>query len=285
VVLGALVLTRVDLLPVPAIVAVAAAVLAWRRSGRRSAGTSAAAVVAGTLVLVAPWTAVASAGAKHFVPISSGGASNLFIGTYLPGGGTLFGFKRAIAPVVRRLHPSTRGLSGDRLSAATALAVVARRHRGQSRDAALQAEALHNLRVYGLGHPFAFSKMLLEKAGRMWFGVFSNRRLPRASARYVVVLVLHLLLLAASVAGIALGIRRRRDALLIVVAAIVLYSTLANMLLVAESRHNLPLLPILFAAGAAGLAMRAGRSDPLEDQGADRREDPVASGGHTVGQA
>jgi hypothetical protein len=51
---------------------------------------------------------------------------------------------------------------------------------------------------------------------------------------------------------------RRRDPVLMLVTAIVVYSTLLNALLIAEARHNLPLLPALYAAGAAGWAIALG---------------------------
>jgi hypothetical protein len=96
--------------------------------------------------------------------------------------------------------------------------------------------------------------MMGRKAGRMWLapsrstlhdGVWS-----RTPGR-----VVHLVLLAAAVLGLAAGLWRRRDPVLLLVAAIVLYSTLLNTLLIAEARHNLPLLPVLYAAGAAGWAI------------------------------
>ena len=63
-----------------------------------------------------------------------------------------------------------------------------------------------------------------------------------------------------ALAGLALGIRRRRDAALVLVAALLGLVTVVNALLVSEARHLLPLLPLLFAAGAAGAVLhRAGR--------------------------
>ena len=59
------------------------------------------------LVLLTPWTIFASGEAGHLVPLSSGGASNLWVGTYLPGDGSIFGAKRALADEVAPATPTS----------------------------------------------------------------------------------------------------------------------------------------------------------------------------------
>jgi len=54
--------------------------------------------------------------------------------------------------------------------------------------------------------------------------------------------------------GIALGLTRRRDRLLAVLAGVVVAGTLVNAFFVSAARHSARLLPVLVAAGAAGLA-------------------------------
>jgi CHASE2 domain-containing sensor protein len=75
----------------------------------------------------------------------------------------------------------------------------------------------------------------------------------------------HLVLLAAALLGLAAGLWRRRHPALLLVAAVLVYSTLLNTILIAEARHNLPLLPALYAAGAAGWAIALARRAPALD--------------------
>jgi CHASE2 domain-containing sensor protein len=75
----------------------------------------------------------------------------------------------------------------------------------------------------------------------------------------------HLALLAAALLGLAAGLWRWRHPALLLVAAVLVYSTLLNTILVAEARHNLPLLPALYAAGAAGWAIAFARRRPALD--------------------
>jgi CHASE2 domain-containing sensor protein len=100
--------------------------------------------------------------------------------------------------------------------------------------------------------------MMAAKTGRMWLmPTRSTLRVHgrnRARGR-----IIHLVLLGASVLGLVAGLWRRRHPALLLVAVIVVYSTLLNAVLVAEARHNLPLLPALYAAGAAGWAIALSR--------------------------
>jgi hypothetical protein len=70
------------------------------------------------------------------------------------------------------------------------------------------------------------------------------------------------LVLVASV-GLIVGLiaRRGRDLALWAPALVLAYVTATNALLVAEARHNLPVMPLLIVAGAAGfvLSFRAWR--------------------------
>jgi hypothetical protein len=64
---------------------------------------------------------------------------------------------------------------------------------------------------------------------------------------------LHLALLAVGLVGVGLGLLRR-EPVAVVLAVIVAASTLDNMVLVPEPRHNMPLFGALVAVGVAGLA-------------------------------
>jgi hypothetical protein len=259
--LGAAVLTRADLLLAPLL---AAAIAAWRVPlGAHARGrlTSAVAVLAASVAVIGPWILAASATENRFVPVSDGGASVLFVGTFLPGGGTLAGLKRELAGETRRRHPFLRNEPAFRIPAVIVLRTVAERHPGVSQRAALRREARRNLRDYALGRPGAFLTMMADKAGRMWLQPTRStlRTHGRSRARGRIV---HLVLLGAAVLGLLAGLWRRRHPVLLLAAAIVAYSTLLNALLVAEARHNLPLLPALYAAGAAGWAIALSRRTP-----------------------
>jgi 4-amino-4-deoxy-L-arabinose transferase-like glycosyltransferase len=240
VLLGLAILTRADLLLAPI---AAAAAIWWAQRDRRRAGALAAAA----LVTMLPWTLFVSVHHGQFIPVSEGGPSNLLIGTYLPGNGTIIGFKRAYAAETRRRIPKLRGVPALKLPAGAVLRAIQARHPRQSPDGALMSEALQNLRRYALGHPLAFAGMLVGKVARMWWRGFHS---PQAA-----VIAAHLLLLATALAGLVLSLRARVPAAA-AIAAIATWSTLDNAILVAEPRHNMPLLPALVSVGIAGLAAR-----------------------------
>jgi hypothetical protein len=252
--LGVTVLARADLLLAPVL---AAAIAAWRvplGRGARGRLASGLAVLAAGVAVVGPWILVASQAEGRFVPVSDGGASALYVGTFLPGGGTLTGLKRELAPETRRTHPGVRGEPDFRIPAALVLATVAARHPDVPKRVALRRETSRNFSDYALGRPAAFLGMMASKAARMWLAP-SRSTLHTGTWSQTPGRVAHLALLAAALLGLGAGLWRRRDPVLLLVAAVVLYSTLLNTLLIAEARHNLPLLPVLYAAGAAGWAI------------------------------
>lgn len=120
---------------------------------------------------------------------------------------------------------------------------------------ALRAAGVRNLVRYGVGDPFDFAAMMARKVARMWLGYFRGSDRPA----YPPDLILHLTLLGAAVIGLGAGIARRRHPVLLAVLAIAVSSTALHALLVSQSRYNLPLVPVLVAAGSAGgaLARRA----------------------------
>jgi 4-amino-4-deoxy-L-arabinose transferase-like glycosyltransferase len=246
--LGLAILTRADLLMTPLVVAAVFGWFAWRRAGRREAATLALWLLAGAAVVTLPWIAWASVHQHRPVPVSDGGSNNVFVGTYLPGDGTLFGLKRELGPETRRLHPDLRRRSDYQLTQYEVLRTVAHRRPDEPFNRALRDEALANLSRYGLRHPADFAAMLAGKAKRMWLMYFvgggRERQLP--------VSIAHLVLVLLALAGLVAGIAVARDPMLVAIAALVAYSTAVNVVLVAEPRHNLPLLPVLVAGGVAG---------------------------------
>jgi 4-amino-4-deoxy-L-arabinose transferase-like glycosyltransferase len=236
--LGLAVLTRADLLLAP--VAAAAALWWAERSPRRAASLLGAAVA-----VVLPWTVFVSVTHGQVIPVSEGGPSNLFIGTYLPGHGTIVGFKRSLAPETRRRFPRYLTVPAFQIPAGAVLRTVAARRPRQPPDAALMSAAADNLRRYALGDPLAFAKMTAGKVVRMWRRAFHS---PQPA-----VIAAHLALLAVAFAGVGLGLRARVPAAAVILA-IAAWSTLDNAILVAEPRHNMPLMPALAAVGIAAVA-------------------------------
>ena len=86
------------------------------------------ATLVGLLAVVGPWSAWASRRERTFVPITDGGPTTLFVGTYLPGHGTIFGLKHALAREAMRVHPSIRHKSVFRVPEKVFLDAVAARH-------------------------------------------------------------------------------------------------------------------------------------------------------------
>jgi 4-amino-4-deoxy-L-arabinose transferase-like glycosyltransferase len=251
-------LVRADVLLSALLLGPVVGVLQAHRAGWRAGAVTGALVLAGVLAIVGPWSAWASRRERAFVPVTDGAASTLFVGTYLPGHGTIFGLKHALAKEAARVHPSIRHEPLFRVRESVFLDAVAARHPHMSRDAAIAAEARRNLRVYLLGHPIGFARMVARKGWRMWGfplrGSFGRR--DRAT------LWLHRLLVALAIAGLLAGLVLRRSATLALVLAIVGVTAVVDIAFVAEARHAFRLMPALLAAGAAGWAMFAPGPSP-----------------------
>ena len=267
--LGAALLTRADLLLLPPLLGGAWLLLAHRRAGTSAALRQGAAIAIVPLLVAAPWIAYASSEAGRMIPVASSGPSTLFVGTYLPGQGGMSGVRRELEPYVRR-HMSN--LSDVRIANVRGefvlRAYVRERHPElipgpyraiPDRDVrwALGYEARRNLKTFVRHEPVAFAGMEARKVTRMWGGYYrGGTRNPRGwiSAWH---LLLVGLALSGAVAGLALARRSRPELTLLLLP--VLMSTAVNAAFVAQARHNLRVLPLLVAAGAAGcvLAWRA----------------------------
>jgi len=245
------VLTRADLILVPAILVV---LTAWflRSRGRRLALGSAALAAGVCLLVMLPWLVVAATQVGHFVPVTEGDGSALFVGTYLPGKGTTLGFKRAVVNETRRRHPRFNNVAPYYIPAAIVLADQAKHRPGLSQDASLRAQAWDNLDKYALGQPLQFARMMWNKAARMWLvssraGRAQNIGTLTRPLHHVLVIVFIVLLLAAWL--------WRRPPPLTAFLAIMGYATLMHAVFVSKPRYALPLLPLLVAGGLAGLAL------------------------------
>jgi Dolichyl-phosphate-mannose-protein mannosyltransferase len=244
-------LVRADVLLAALALGPAVGALHARRAGWREGILAGALTLAGVLVIVGPWSAWASRREHVFVPITDGAATTLFVGTYLPGHGTIFGLKHSLAQEVARVHPSIQHEPLFRVSEKVFLDAVAARHPHMSRNAAIAAEARHNLRVYLLGHPIAFGRMVAGKVWRMWGFPFRGSFGRKDAAT----LWLHRALLVLALIGVLAGLALRRSAPIGLVLVVLGITAVVDVAFVAEARHAFRLLPALVGAGAAGWAL------------------------------
>jgi 4-amino-4-deoxy-L-arabinose transferase-like glycosyltransferase len=258
-------LVRADVALVALLLPLVVGALCWRRTRRWRPGVArACAMLAGVALAVAPWTVYASKTADHFVPITDGGASTLFVATYLPGHGTIYGLKRALEPEAARRYPTIAAKArAGRLFGVPEryfLNVVAARHPHRGYEAAMRAEVRHNLRVYALGRPAAFAGMLVSKLWRMWGSYYHGSH----HIRRVSVLWVHRGIALLAALGLIGGLARVRRTTLGLVLLTVLLTTCLDVFFVAEPRHAFRLMPALIAGGAAGwaLLLSAGRAPP-----------------------
>ena len=156
----------------------------------------------------------------------------------------------------RARNPDLAGKKWFQLRQADVIATVAARHPDLTTDAALQKEGMQNLRDYALGDPVSFAAMGARKVWRLWggytLGTYRNPRTP--------VTVFHLLLVAFGLVGLVAGfVATRGAAAMWLLGGVLLYVSAINALLVSEARHNLTVMPIVVATGAAGVFLAATR--------------------------
>jgi hypothetical protein len=257
---GVAILVRADLLVLPFVLALVVA-LGLRHAGARAALLGAGAYLACAALALAPWSVYASGRRHEFTPITSSSWSALFVGTYLPGGGQIFGLRRALGDEARAHNPRIRRIENSNLRTEWIIDAVAARHPGLGRSDALKAETMRNLRRYALGRPLAFAEMQTDKLERMWIGYDRGSHHNRRAW----ILALHLLISGAGLAGLLYGVWRTRHPALWAILATVLTVTAVNSFFVSEARHNVRLVPLLVAGGAAGVALgRLSRRGPGE---------------------
>jgi 4-amino-4-deoxy-L-arabinose transferase-like glycosyltransferase len=243
--IGLTAMFRPEYLAIGIVLAVLAGILVWRGT-RRAPGLLAAGCFAAALVLViAPWTIRNFIVLDRFEPLATGGGKALYIGTNLPADGDHFATKRIL---YREFHPHTR-LSDDAINVKPMeplLNRVAGRYPNLPRDTALGKIGKQNLRRYLSNRPVDFVEMLGRKVWRMWVN---------GSGPTMVGVAAHILHDSLLVLGLlALGVlawRRQVEALVIglVLAAI----TAIGALLLASTRRNLILMPVVISLAAAAI--------------------------------
>jgi hypothetical protein len=251
---GALALVRPEYLGVTVLVAIAVAARALPRDWRSSL-LPAAVFFAAALVVIAPWTIRNASALDRFVPISTGGGQVLYAGTYLPSDGDP---EKVGAGVVDE-HPDLFApQDAQRLRLEQILArLAAAEHPGMETDKALSKMGKQQLGDDIADEPLDYAGFVATKVGRIW------SHGPREVMREPVWEVLHWLLVAFGLAGLAiLAWGRRWEALLI--GTIFLAITAISALLVASPRRVLVLIPLLAALASVGIAWLAS-SGPYRD--------------------
>ena len=205
----------------------------------------AAILVVAFALTILPWTLHVSSVEGRFVPISTGGGKALFIGTYLPGDGLHLDVKREL---LRRFEgrENVRASELSRISMTPLLNRVAARYPDLERDAALQKVGRENAERYLSGQPLDFAAMVAGKMWHMWHG-------SGAAGRSTYGTIFHFTVLALGLAGLVLlAIRRRYEVLLI--AALLLGITVVGGLLLAGTRRNVALMPLVMALAGVTIA-------------------------------
>jgi hypothetical protein len=260
VLLGAAILVRADFLFLVAVLGIVLVLGRRRALGTRRALVPALLLVATAGLTILAWSIYVSTRVDRLTPVTTGDAPALFVGTYLPGGGSTAGMKRDLGDEARAFTTSSRfkKLSNADLPAGVVLDLVAARHPDLDRSAALRREALENLR-YDIGHPIEYAQMTLHKVDLLWL---HPSRLGNTSKPGWIAIV-HLIVLALSLAGLVAGLVRAPSLELCVLALVPLYGTVLHAVLVSQARYNLPLMPLVIAAGVAGATL-AWRARPRE---------------------
>jgi 4-amino-4-deoxy-L-arabinose transferase-like glycosyltransferase len=213
-----------------------------------------AAIVAVAFAIpIVPWTLHVSDAEGRFVPISTGGGKALFIGTYLPGNGLHLDVKREL---LRQYEGRENIPAGElsRISMTPLLNRVASEYPDLERDAALQRIGRENARRYLTEQPLDFAGMVAGKMWHMWHG-------SGAAGRTTYGTIFQFTVLALGLAGLVLlAVRRRWEFFLL--AALLVGVTVVGGLLLAGTRRNVTLMPLVMALASVTVFVLAQRVWP-----------------------
>jgi 4-amino-4-deoxy-L-arabinose transferase-like glycosyltransferase len=241
--LGGLALVRPEYLGVAGLVSLVVLAKGFR-DDRHGSLLKTTILLAGVVIVVAPWTVRNAIALDRFVPISTGGGQVLLAGTYLPSGGDP---ERVGEEVVER-HPELFGPRAvQRLRLEQILArLAAHRYPELETDVALAQMGREQLWDDITEEPLQYAGFVATKVGRIWsHGPRDVMRKPGWEA-------LHWALIAFGLVGlIVLALQRRWEALLI--ATIFLAITAITALLVASPRRVLVMMPLVAALAGVGV--------------------------------
>ncbi|HEU4392881.1 MAG TPA: hypothetical protein VFR04_04500 [Solirubrobacterales bacterium] len=240
--LGGLALVRPEYLAIAFLLALVVFARRARTDWRRSL-VQAAVLLAGVVIVVAPWTVRNAVALDRYVPISTGGGQVLFAGTYLPSDGDP---EKVGAEVVER-HPGLFAPADvRRLRLEQILArLAASRYPNLETDQALARMGRERLWDDVSEAPIEFAGFLAAKTWRTW------AHGPRDVMREPGWELFHCALVLLALLGLGLlAWQRRWEAL--VLATVFLAITALSALLVASPRRVLVMLPLI--AALAGVA-------------------------------
>ena len=240
--LGALTLVRPEYLAVSLLLAIVVFALAARANWPRSLA-QAAILLAGLVIVLAPWAVRNAIALDRFVPVSTGGGQVLFAGTYLPSDGD----PERVGEEVVAHHPELFGPHAtERLRLEQILArLAAARYPDLETDQALSRMGREQLWDDISEEPLEYAGFVATKIGRIW------SHGPRDVMREPVWEALHWALVAFGLVGLAiLAWRRRWEAL--VLATVFLAITAISALLVASPRRVLVMIPLVAALAGCG---------------------------------
>jgi 4-amino-4-deoxy-L-arabinose transferase-like glycosyltransferase len=215
-----------------------------RRGNWRGGVESAALFLAALAIVILPWTIRNYVVLDRVVPVSTGGGKALYIGTYLPGDGDHFQTKEVL---YRRFHPNTT-LTSDEIeleSMTPLLDRVAAEYPGRSRDAGLARAGRENVRQYLVHEPIDYAAMTSRKVWRMW----RNGAVGMDGSGWRAV---QLALLGLGLGGLAVLVARRGWEA-VVIGSFLAGITLIGAILLASSRRNEILMPLVLALAALAL--------------------------------
>jgi 4-amino-4-deoxy-L-arabinose transferase-like glycosyltransferase len=209
---------------------------------------SAALLVAGFLLPIAPWTVRNAIELDRFVPISTGGGKALYVGTFLPGDGE---YQRVKALLVERylhrdLEPGSEAL--DRVNPTPLFNRVADRYPELPRDAALGKIGKENFSKFAGDDPNDYAAMTVRKVWRMWSGGVGEAMSGTAGR------AIQVLLVALGLAGLGVLVWRRWWWELIAMGTPLVLVTAVGAASLAAPRRNEVLMTLVFPLAAATLA-------------------------------
>lgn len=272
---GALALVRPEYLGIAVLVA-GVIFLREARDWRPSLARAAVFLLAG-FVAIAPWTIRNAVALDRFVPISTGGGQVLFAGTYLPSDGDP---ERVGAEVVAENPDLFSPRDAQRLRLEQILArLAADRYPEMETDQALSKLGKQQLWDGVSEDPGDYAGFVATKVWRIW------SHGPRDVMREPVWEVLHLLLVAFGLLGLAiLAWQRRWEALLL--GTIFLAITAISALLVASPRRVLVLVPLLAALlvpALASITSRFGRASDFDHSRVGSKSDALTGPPDSLG--
>lgn len=224
-----------------------------RRGALRGAWPAAAASVAATALILAPWTVRNAVVLGRVVPVSTGGGKALYIGTYLDAEGDGPKLREALLaerPALRRRLERGGPLDDpNRYVLERVLArVAAERLPDLETDAALGRLGREDLEDDVTEEPVRFAGMLVGKGYETWTDA-ARAVMEREPWRALQLATVILALLGLGI----LAVRRRFEAL--VLGLVLLFMTAVAALLIASPRRELVVLPALAALAGSGVVL------------------------------